>query len=697
MTSRQLYMAMMVAAAAGLPLNLHAETEPIDLYPDTWVAIDDLERVLPTSAEQPLRTDKDRTVGIFYVSWHYDWFHTNFASPYASDVTKILEKDPEARLDYNHPLWTHEFAYHWGEPELGYFTSGDKYVIRKDISMLTDAGVDVLILDFTNAVLYPEAWDILFETMTEMKNEGNKVPKFCFWGYNGTVASCTQKIYEYYYAQDKFKDLWFYWDGKPLLLYNENDTYSQEVKDFFTLRHMWWGYYTQDGKRYVGSEDHWSFGYDMHDKHVSDLTPAERAATHNGRYEQMCVTPAQHAATKVGKSWTVTAGEPTLNEYDLPNKKFINRKWVSNPEKLGLYFQDRWNEALSVDPDFIYLNDWNEWIAGQFATYEGVDFMGRPKSNFQFVDQYNAEFNRSIQPMKGGYTDNYYMQMIDGIRRYKGVREAPLATASADLDVNSDFALWEGVAEKYLDTPGDVTHRNFTGYGGNKYENTSGRNDILLSKVNVKGDKIAFYAETANALTPYTDSNWMLLFVNSDCDYKTGWNGFDYLINKEFASADKSVILKWNDETKAWEKSGEADFRTAEKYLTLEMNLADLGIADSDKGNFYFKWADNPADINDIISLCTDGDTAPNRRFCYNYRWEFESTGLENSLPEATKLTDTPLTGNALYVESDSNFTVTSMMGHILANGSGKTTVNLPAAGTYIVAAQGQAVKVLVQ
>ena len=58
-------MAMMVAAAAGLPLNLHAETEPIDLYPDTWVAIDDLERVLPTSAEQPLRTDKDLTVGIF--------------------------------------------------------------------------------------------------------------------------------------------------------------------------------------------------------------------------------------------------------------------------------------------------------------------------------------------------------------------------------------------------------------------------------------------------------------------------------------------------------------------------------------------------------------------------------------------------------------------------------------------------------
>ena len=215
-----------------------------------------------------------------------------------------------------------------GEPELGYFTSGDPYVIRKDISMLTDAGVDVLILDFTNGTLYPEAWDALFETMTAMKKEGNVVPKICFWGYNNganTVPKCVDKIYDYYYAQGKYKDLWFYWDGKPLLLYNENETYSPYVKEFFTLRHMWWGYYVQNGKRYVGSEDHWSFGYDMHDKQVSSLTPAERASTHKGRYEQMCVTPAQHASTFVGKSWTVAAGEPQLNQYDLPNKKFSNK------------------------------------------------------------------------------------------------------------------------------------------------------------------------------------------------------------------------------------------------------------------------------------------------------------------------------------------------------------------------------------
>lgn len=449
MTHRGFVYNAVAAVALALPSTLSADMDVIDLYPDTWVAIDGIDRVLPTSEDCPLRTDKNRTVGIFYVSWHYDWFYTNFKSPYASDVTNILQEDPNARLDYNHRLWTHEFAYHWGEPELGYFTSCDPYVIRKDISMLTDAGVDVLILDCTNGVCYVDEWNALLSVMTDMKKEGNVVPKVCFWGYNNEVAKRLYDIYEYYYLGERYKDLWFYWDGKPLLLYNEEADYPQSMRDFFTLRHMWWGYYSTNGKRYVGTEDHWSFGYDMHDPQVKALAPAERASLHNGRYEQMAVTPAQHASTMVGKSWTLASGEPTLNEYDLPRKKFLNKKWIDNPEYYGFYFNERWDEALSVDPDFIYINDWNEWIAGQFPTPDGVNFMGR-QSNYHFVDQYNAEFNRTIQPMKGGGTDNYYMQMVDGIRRYKGVREAPVASVAANLDINSDFSLWNRVRKRFM-------------------------------------------------------------------------------------------------------------------------------------------------------------------------------------------------------------------------------------------------------
>ena len=39
-----------------------------------------------------------------------------------------------------------------------------------------------------------------------------------------------------------------------------------------------------------------------------------------------------------------------------------------------------------------------------------------------FVDEFDAEFSRDIEPMKGGHGDNYYYQMIANIRRYKGAR-----------------------------------------------------------------------------------------------------------------------------------------------------------------------------------------------------------------------------------------------------------------------------------
>ena len=52
--------------------------------------------------------------------------------------------------------------------------SKDPYVIRKDISMLPDAGVDVLVMDVTNAVCYWDAWDVIFAVMQKMKAEGTR-------------------------------------------------------------------------------------------------------------------------------------------------------------------------------------------------------------------------------------------------------------------------------------------------------------------------------------------------------------------------------------------------------------------------------------------------------------------------------------------------------------------------------------------
>ena len=613
---------------------------PADIMADTWVATDALGRVMPTSADTKQKSDRKRTVGIFYVTWH-DEGKYNMSSPYNGDVTKVLEASPNARLDDKDPHWT-EGSFHWGEPENGYFLSQDEYVIRKDISMLSDAGVDVLILDVTNAVMYWDEWKVLFDTMTKMKAEGNSVPKFCFWAFNGDVVNVVKQLYTRIYAAGQYKDLWFEWARKPLLLYNatpsvdangsghNTSAYPPEVLTFFTLRNMWWGYYNWNGKRYVGTEDNWSFGYELNDYSVAAMSPKNRAATHNGRLEQMAVTPAQHAISTTGKCWRVNTKEPALNDRDMPEQAYVPwlGRTVTNPEGYGIYFQDRWDEALAVDPDFIYINDWNEWTAGKYQSGKALgsdapgptEFLGRTNP-FYFVDQYNAEFNRTIQPMKGGYTDNYYMQMVQNIRRYKGVRAIPENKGLSTIAIDGDFADWDAVAVTYYDTKGDVAHRNHNGYGGNHYTNDSGRNDIVKSKVAVGDKTVSFYAETASALSPSSDKNWMLLLINADCDQSTGWEGYDYIVNYKIKGDGQSTVMRYDSASQSWTEVGEARFAVKDNRLELCFDKSLIGIS-GNSATFDFKWADNPASLTDAISLCTDGDTAPNRRFNYRFIWK---------------------------------------------------------------------------
>ena len=661
-----------------LGLNAYAQKQerklnPIrDLYSDTWVATDAIGRVMPTNAETgDVKNDKRRVVGIFYITWHTQNFHS-VPSPYTGDITKILQQSPEARNDSNHPAWKRydPHMYHYAEPEMGYFLSQDEWVIRKDISMLTDAGVDVMIMDVTNAVRYWDEWEVTFKTMQKMKAEGNPVPKFCFWAFNGPVITVVQELYNRIYKENKYPDLWFYWDGKPLLLYNSdphhnasggwvdnpnpnysediannpNDPnhnnpyytqksltdYTNEIKEFFTLRTMWWGYYEWAGKRFIGTEDNWSFGYSLADERIQNMTPEELMSTHNGKHEQAAVTPAQHPVTMtqnpmgVGKSWTRRYGQPELNEYDMPEVGYIPYldKTVDNPTHYGAYFQESWDYALKGDPEFLYINDWNEWTAMKFELGPGTQWLGRINP-FHFVDQYNMEFNRGIQPMKGGYTDNYYMQMTQNIRRYKGSRPIPEHTGYSECKIDGRFADWKNNTIEYRDTQGDIFHRDAKGYGGTIYTNTSGRNDIITSKVAVGEQTISFYAETAGNITPHTDKNWMLLLIDADNNSSTGWYGYDFIVNQSVKSDRITTLMRYNSEKKEWKEVADLAMRYTNNHIELAIPRQLLNLAE-DKFILDFKWADNPEELADPISLCLNGDTAPNRRFNYRLIWNKE-------------------------------------------------------------------------
>ncbi len=636
-----------------------------DLFPDTWVGHDSLGRNMPTaSVVGPVKTDHRRVVGIFYVTWHSDSHH-KLKSPYTADVSRVLAADPEARLNANHPLWA-AGSYHWGEPELGYFLSKDEYVIRHDMSMLADAGVDVIILDVTNGVRYWDEWAVILAVMEKMKAEGNRVPQFCFWAFNGPVITVVQDLFDKIYQPGKYRDLWFYWDDKPLLLYNATpkvdangqgtrnrnphydaaartdpqhphygdpdytepyyQDYPQAVKSFFTRRMMWWGYHDWAGKRFVGTEDNWSFGLDLGDRRVAAMTPEALVSQHHGQKEEAAVTPAQHPSSLVGKSWTRETGEPALNPFDLPEPTFVpwlGRK-VEHPEGYGIYFQQRWNEAIQEDPQFLYLNDWNEWTAGKYPPNgkPTTPFMRRNSSYF-FVDQYNAEFNRTIQPMQGGYTDNYYMQMAQNIRRYKGVRPIPELHGLHPIKLDGSFADWTGIEVEYRDTVGDTLHRDYDGYGGLHYTNQLGRNDLIASKVAVDSDNLYFYVETQDALPPHTGTNWMLLLIDADQNPDTGWYGYDYIINLRVVDEKTTTLQRYAPGTPGgpWIEEARLDYRYAGKQLELAVPRKLLGWS-GDAFTFDFHWCDNPPDLKDPISLCLAGDSAPNRRFNYRCIWK---------------------------------------------------------------------------
>ena len=662
---------IMFIALVALLSKLHGYTQTTgengyrDIYPDTWVATDGIGRTMPAfNAVGPVKHDQRRVVGIFYITWHSDNL-ANLKPPYSADVMKVLAEEPSARLDAKHPLWK-EGSYHWGEPEAGYFLSKDEYVIRKDMSMLADAGVDVLIMDVTNAVRYWSEWDAVFSVMQKMKAEGNKVPKFCFWAFNGPVITVVQDLYDRIYKENKYKDLWFHWNDKPLLLYNGDPSvdangngvknpnphfdstaltnrnnphygnpdytekfykdYTKEVKKYFTLRTMWWGYYKWAGKRFIGTEDNWSFGYDLGNDKVKAMPPDSLVSMHNGKKEEAAVTPAQHPSSLVGKSWSREKDEPPLNQYDLPEPTYVPwlKKTVSNPEGYGIYFQERWEEALKSDPQFLYINDWNEWTAGKYQPDGGktFDFMRR-RSPYFFVDQYNAEFNRAVQPMKGGYTDNYYMQMAQNIRRYKGARAIPELKGLSKMKVDGSFDDWIKISVEYRDTKGDVFHRDHKGYGGLHYTNNSGRNDIVTCKVAVDKKNIFFYAETNQPLTPSSGNNWMLLLIDADQNSATGWHGYDFLINKKIKD-DKTTTLMRYDANAAgdhWKEVAQLGYRYNGNALELYVPRSILGLK-GDGFTFDYHWADNPEDLETPISLSIKGDSAPNRRFNYRSIWK---------------------------------------------------------------------------
>jgi hypothetical protein len=284
----------------------------------------------------------------------------------------------------------------------------------------------------------------------------------------------------------------------------------------------------------------------------------------------------------------------------------------------GLHFEEQWKRAHEVDPKVVMIAGWNEWIAGRFIKKDQPKvFAGRPsmKDGTWFVDVFTSEFSRDIAPMRGGYTDNYYYQMVGHIRRFKGLSPPPKRPESREIHIDGEFEDWKGVPAVHRDPPGDTMHRSFRGTDPSTvYTNTFGRNDIL-SACAVEGEEhVHFMVSAADDLTPHTDDHWMILLIDADQDKETGWQGYDRAVNRNALSASESVCAKWIDGK--WEVSGKVAIGYKGKQL--EISVPNTFFPRKPGRGFDFKWIDNVS-LDSVESLFLEGDAAPDRRFDFRY------------------------------------------------------------------------------
>ena len=575
------------AAAAAPPPAAGPAPAPaaaFDTYSDTWVATDALGRTLP-AFEQAGPPRQGRSVAIFY----FLWMEPRAKGLY--DNTKILAANPVK------PQYGPEHAFHWwGEPIFGYYRSNDESVIRKHAQMLSDAGVDVLLFDVTNAFTYDDTVLTVCRVFADVRRAGCATPQIAFIAHSRS-AEVVRRLYDRFYSRNLYPELWFRWKGKPLIL-ESGDALDPAVADFFALRQSWaWtnpkGWFG-DGRDKWPWVDHYpqKFGW-----HESPDKP-----------EEIAVCVAQHPVSNIGRSFHDGKQPP-------PGQTATEK---------GLCFAEQWRRAQEVGPEFAFITGWNEWIAQRFVNKGRQPFLGRPLAPGEsfFVDQYNQEFSRDVEPMKAGHGDNYYYQMVDGIRRYKGVR--PLAPVTPrPIRIDGQFEDWQAVGPEFRDTLGDPVNRNHPGYGGaGPYVNTTGRNDIVAAKVSCDEKNVYFYVRTRGPLTPCTDPNWMLLFIDADRNPATGWLGYNFIVNRAGVQPQRTVLERSQGGRYRWGSPVSIECRAGAGEIELAIPQAALGIK-ALPAVFDFKWADNIQQTGDWSDFTLNGDAAPNDRF--NYRAHLEA------------------------------------------------------------------------
>ncbi len=622
--------------AYDVQFDLPITTQKIEnVLPQTYAAVDGLGRTLSFNGDSYSSTllsgnvgdrKENRYVGIFYSDWHEELGR----STSIRNVTQILadysDEEKEAlKHDFKNKIWKGNTGYHfWDEPIFNYYSTADKYVLRKQAELLADAGVDCIIFDNTNGTFtWKESYTAIFETFTQAKEEGVNVPKIVFMLPFGAVSWAAEQMRELWkdiYSEGKYQDLWFYWKGKPLMMGYPNSlgntSTDNKIRNFFTWRQ-------NDGSYFVEDRDasHWGWlstypqtAYRNDDGTVEQITVG---VAQNADYKRQVLT-AMSGYNVMGRSYS--KGDYSYTYTKENGESVTVSSSIENSKFYGINFQQQWDYAISLDPEFIFVTGWNEWVALRMETWEG----DKTLTNC-LVDQYDTEYSRDCEPSNGIMKDYYYYQLCENIRRYKGVTPAEEVSRKKSIDIGGKISQWDDVPayNTYVHSTWVRSKANGSrGYGNKIYKNETGRNDVVTAKVAYDDRYIYFYADTADVLTPYTDEGWMRLFIDTDqTGSKANWEGFEFVINRVNPTDETHCTLERSTGGWNWETVGELEYYVRKNVIQIRVPRTMLDMPEiGDPPVFSFKWCDNNLlgdNEGNIMNLYTDGEAAPGGRFTF--------------------------------------------------------------------------------
>lgn len=559
---------------------------------------------------------EDKFTSIFF----FVWFGTHTTKIY--DINKLLEQyENGIRGNLENPLWAvpgseyynssispyGEFHY-WGEPLLGYYDASDPWVIRKQLEMLGNAQVDCLMLDFTNNIVYPEATKAILDIMVGLRSSGYKVPQIAFmlpavsteWFENSL-----NNVYKEYVSNEKYKDCFFRGSekinpsGLPLAVGNCEE-YDGELKEKFWIKRLQWAWMD------IGLDN------------FPAMSETVKQINHNG---YMSVTTEVYSSENSVSdiTWCSTP-------YLYPDRDLMRgRGWYpgdttngDNPENVakGLCFQDQWNNVFADgNVDFVHMQCWNEWWAQKFD-YMQDEFDAQ---RAVFVDAFNDAFSRDIEPVNGRLGDNYYMQMVQNIRKFKQTAEAKAVEhGKTTIDIKQGFEQWKKVKGNYLDLEDDVIFRDYNSVDPQiRYTDNSARNDIVRLKFANDEKNLYVLVETAADITSYTanDKAWMNLYISTG--KAGGWEYYNYVINRNPLASGSTSIEELKGEAAETTNVGTANYYVEGRRIYYSIPLSVLGVKVGEQ--IEIKATDNVQNFGKITDFYVSGDSAPMGRLNYAY------------------------------------------------------------------------------